>query len=137
MFYCLYKTISMICIFYFYSLTTNSGLNATFERVLKTFYIGNCHCGTVETNLTSIHEDAGSIPGLTQLVRDPALLSCGIAHRCGLGSCIAVAVVQAGSCSSDMIASLRTSIYHGCGPKNTKTKQQQFSIYYFISKTNS
>ena len=34
---------------------------------------GSSHCGSVVTNLTGIHEDVGSTPGLAQRVKDPAL----------------------------------------------------------------
>ena len=37
-------------------------------------FIGSSHHGSAETNPSSIHEDASSIPGLTQQVKDLALL---------------------------------------------------------------
>ena len=50
-------------------------------------------------------------------------VTCGVGRRCKLRSHVAVAVAQAGNCSSNSTPSLGTSICHRCGPKKAKNKQ--------------
>ena len=57
-----------------YSLYTTIHFFAKFLLSCYQKYIfWSSHCGEVETNLTSIHEDEGSIPDLAQCFKDPAL----------------------------------------------------------------
>ena len=57
---------------------TEKNLHGTCLPVLKLNpfikHLGSSRCGSVETSPTGIHEDAGSIPGLAQWVKDLVLL---------------------------------------------------------------
>ena len=77
-------------------------------------------------NPTRYHEVAGLIRSLA-LLSGIRIWSCHelwCRSQMWLGSGVAVAVAKAGSCSSNLIPSLGTSKYHGCGPKKQKKKKK-------------
>ena len=74
-------------------------------------------------NPTSIHEDVCSLPGLAQWFKDLPCHELWYMWQMQVGSYVAVAATQAGSCSSGSTPSLGTSICCECSPKKQKTKQ--------------
>ena len=86
---------------------------------IKIFLRQSSHCGAAEMNLTNIHEDEVSIPGLAQWVGDLALLWL----WCRLA---AVAPVRPLAWEPPW-----TSIRLRCGPKNKKqTNKKRYSWEY-------
>lgn len=61
------KNFTLFCLLGYMSILPFKKLN------FKVTETGNSHCGSVETDLTSVHKDTGSIPGLAQGVNDPVL----------------------------------------------------------------
>ena len=85
--------------------------------------------GSVVINPASIHEDAGSIPGLTQWLRIHVARSCGVSCRQHLRSLMAVAVAWVSSCSSSSTPSLGTTMCCRCGPKKKEEKRSELPVW--------
>ena len=81
----------------------------------------------METNPTNIHKDTGLIPGFASglRIRHCHELWCRSQMWLGSGVDVAVAVVWAGSCSSDLTPSLGTSMHCRCGPRKKRKKEKR------------
>ena len=74
-------------------------------------------------NSTSIHEDVGLIPGLSQWVKESGIdTTGGMGCRCSLDEVLPWLWCRMGSCSFDMTPGPGTSICHRCGCKKTEKK---------------
>ena len=79
-------------------------------------------------NLTRNQEVAGSILGLAQWLRIWRCPELWCRLQMQLGSHVAVALVQAGGCSSDSTPSLGISMCRGNGSRNGKKRQKNKKI---------
>ena len=77
-------------------------------------------CGSVVTNPTSIHKDTNSTLALLGGLMIWCCRELWYKSQTWLRFHVAMAVVQACSCSADSAPSLGTSICHRCGPKKKK-----------------
>ena len=92
--------------------------------LLLRLYCGSFHHGPAVNEPASVHEDAGLIPGSLSGLRTWCCSELWSRLQTWLGSCAAVAVAVAGSCSSNSTPSLGNSI---C-PKKTKKEKKKKAL---------
>ena len=78
-------------------------------------------------NLTSIHEEVGLIPGLSQWIKGSSIAArCCVGCRCGLDLAL---LWLCHMLAADLTLSRGTSRCHGCDPEKKKKKKKEESIY--------
>ena len=89
---------------------------------------GSSHCGLVEMNPASIHEDAGSFPVHAQWVKDPVFVavSCGVGRRCGLN--LSLLWLQCKSTAIALIRSLAWDLPYATPAALNKNKKSKENI---------
>ena len=80
------RNIELLCCVLGMSIELYANYTSTFEN------LGSSHCGSAVMNTTSIHEEAGLIPGPAQWVKDYGCYELLCRLQTWLRSCIAVAV---------------------------------------------
>ena len=83
------------------------------------------HCGSEVIHSTSTHEDTGSNPGLAGRLRIQCAHELWWKSQTQLESCVAVAVLQARSYSSDTTPSLGISIFSFLKRKKKKKERKK------------
>ena len=105
---------------------THTNTYTVFTNICMTwkFYSQSSSCGSAVMNLTSIHEDVGSIPGPLSGLRIRVLPWAGVyvADRTQNLHCCSCGAGQQ-LCSSISTPSLGTSICCSCSPKKQKEKK--------------
>ena len=102
---------------------------------IKGHDVGSSHCGTVEgIQLVSMRMQVQSLASLSGSgIQHSSELSC--RSHMQLGSHVAVATAQAGSCRSNSTPSLGASMCHRCGPNNPKKKGHDiYKEFIYIHK---